>query len=91
MTKHTEPEEDVRPCYVCGTKQKHINDGGNAWIAYKDGLPTIFYCSNEQCSAHIVSCCDGIDVVDGSRCPKCKKKVTVPTAPQCEHAQCEHA
>ena len=62
---------DKRPCYRCGKEETHINDGGNAWIAYQDEDTTVFYCNTEECSAFIVSCCDCIDVVNGSHCPDC--------------------
>lgn len=70
---------DKRSCYGCGKEVAHINDGGTAWIAYEDRRGTVFYCNNEKCSANIMHCCDGIDVMDGSHCPNCKKVAEAPT------------
>lgn len=66
-------EVDERSCYSCNKKVTHVNDGGVAWVAYKDKEDTVFYCNNEQCSVDVRHCCD-LDVVAGSKCPNCGEK-----------------
>jgi len=87
LTKLDEEDEDSGVdeglCYACDKMQRHINDGGSAWVAYRDVIDarteesvsiTTFYCNTPECSEDILHCCD-LDIVMGSTCPSCGRKM----------------
>lgn len=66
-----------QPCFECSAPSLHINEGGEAWYAYRDHGDVsvlVLYCNKVHCGRYIRRCCD-LDIVVGSHCPECGKRV----------------